>query len=443
MKPDGGSVGRLRGKSGPARLAASRCGAFWLKSIRAWRLTLDWTVLLYLVLPALWVAGGMYMDLLRHPPEWIGRLPVQTPVVVLGILMVRARLRTFAEYGDGLFLRSSGRWVRGMTMAGLVYTLAARLALSAAGAGVMLPLLSRASAWSLGAGAALALSAGLMGFVWAVVRDSAERRWHGLRRVLAVYGLRAAFFAAWIFAAAWGMRGAEPVVVAASIAVLAMTCAGLGWRRAGLSGAFAHELEAEQQAYADNVGWVLMDTEQAKRPPAGRRPWVLRKPRRLLKRRDEAARIAELWLRSTLRDAGLMRTLIQFTFLGIMAIWLSPFWLAGVAWIGMSALLIWWLNGVWGKWEMERYMALYDWREEVRSAAREIGRSLLLRPVALAWCAVFGLHAGWMYGGLWWLAVLLLPAIGFPLLSRINRAASAMFYSRRAGRQRPEVEKTT
>ncbi|MFD2330606.1 ABC transporter permease [Cohnella sp. GCM10020058] len=441
--PESGKVGRLRGKSGPARLAAGRCGSFWLKSLRAWRLTLDWTVLLYLVLPALWVAGGMYLDLLRHPPEWIGRLPAQTPVIVLAVLMVRARLRTFAEYGDGLFLRSSGRWVRGMTMSGLVYTLAARLAVSAAGAGLMLPLLSRATGWSFEAGAALALSAGLMGFVWTVVRDAAERRWHGLLRVLAVYGLRAAFVAAWMLAASWGMRGGDPVIVATAIAVLAVTSAGLGWRRLGRSGAFAHELESEQQAYADNVGWVLMDTEQAKRPPAGRRPWVLRKPRPLLKRRDEAARIAELWLRSMLRDAGLARTLIQFAFLGMLAIWLSPLWLAGVAWAGMSALLILWLNGWWGKWETERYMALYDWREELRGGARETGRSLLLRPIALTWCAILGMHAGWMYGGLWWLAVVLLPAMGSPLLNRMNRTASAMFAARGAGRQRPEVEKTT
>ncbi|SFA80479.1 Predicted ABC-type exoprotein transport system, permease component [Cohnella sp. OV330] len=440
MKPKGGRIGRLRGKSGPLRLIFMRSGAFWLKSIRAWRLTLDWTVLLYLVVPGLWVAGGMYQDLLRHPPEWIGRLPAQMPIAILAILMVRGRLRTFAEYGDGLFLRANGRWVKGMTLAGLAYTLAARMAVSAAGAGLMLPLMSRATGWSFGAGAALALSAGLMGFIWTVVRDASERRWQGVRRVLAVYGLRAAFIAAWVPAAAWGMRGEEPVVAAIGIAALIAIGIGLGWRRLNLSGTFAHELETEQRAYADNVGWVLMDTEQAKRPPAGRRPWVLRKPRPLLKRRDEASRIAELWLRAMLREAESMRLLFQFASLGMAAIWLSPLWLGAIAWFGMCALLLLWLNGLWAKWETARYMALYDWREELRGEAREIGRSLLLRPIALAWCAILGLHAGWMYGGPWWLAIAALPAACYPLLSRINRAASSMFAARRAGRARPDAE---
>ncbi|MDG0792592.1 ABC transporter permease [Cohnella ginsengisoli] len=442
MKPEGDRVGRLRGKSGPLRLICMRCGAFWLKSIRAWRLTLDWTVLLYIVLPGLWIAGGMYQDLLRHPPDWIGRLPGQMPVAILAILMVRGRLRTFAEHGDGLFLRASGGWVRMMTKAGLAYTLAARLAVSAAGAGFMLPLMSRATGWSFEEGAALALSAGLMGFVWTLVRDAAERRLQGVRRLLAVYGLRAAFIAGWVPAAAWMMIGDEPLPAATVIGALIVGGAWLGWRRLHRTGTFTQELEAEQRAYGDNVGWVLKETEQAKRPPAGRRPWVLRKPRPLLKRRDEAARIAELWLRAMLRESEWMRLLLQFASLGMAAIWLSPLWLAAIAWLGMCTLLLLWLNGLWGKWETERYMALYDWRRELRSEAREIGRSLILRPVALTWCAILGLHAGWTYGGLWWLEVALLPAAGYLLLSRINRAASSMLAARRAGRGRPDAEES-
>lgn len=439
MKPAGGRIGRLRGKSGPARLFIMRCGAFWLKSIRAWRLTLDWTVVLYLVVPGLWVAGGMYLDLLRHPPDWIARLPIQTPIVVLAILMLRARLRTFAESGDGLFLRASGRWVRGMTTAGLVYTLTARLAVSAASAGLMLPLMAHATGWSFAAGAALAAAAGLMGFFWTLVRDAAERRWQGVRRVLAVNGLRAAFIAAWVLVAAWGMRDAGQAAAAAAVAALVLACIGLAWRRLQRSGTFAQELEAENSAYGDNVGWVLIDTEQAKRPPAGRRPWVLRKPKPLLKRRDESSRIAELWLRAMLREAAQMRLLLQLFSLGSAAIWLSPVWLGAIAWIGMCGLLLFWLNGLWSRWQTERYMALYDWREELRTSAQEIARSLLLRPVGLAWCAVLGVHAGWLYGGLWWLAALLLPAAGYLMLARINRAATVMLGARRDRRAKSDA----
>ncbi|CAI6065486.1 ABC transporter permease [Cohnella sp. JJ-181] len=441
--PAGSLIARLHGKYSPMRLVLLRCGAFWLKSVRAWRLTLDWTVVLYLVLPALWVIGGMYADLLRHPPAWIDRVPAQTPTAILALLMVRARLRTFAERGDGLFLRSSGRWVRRMTAAGLTYTLAARLAVSFAAAGLLLPLLAHSAGWSLGSGAALALSAGLSGFVWTAIRDAAERRWQGLRRVAALLALRAAFMTAWVSSAAWALSRNDPVVAVVAIATLAAACIGLGWRRLGVSGTFAHELEAEQRAYGENVGWVLIDTEQAKMPPAGRRPWVLRRPKPLLRRRDEPLRIAELWLRSLLREWETARTLLYFAFLGMIALWLSPLWLAAIAWTGMCGLLLLWLNGLWGRWRGERYMALFEWRDDVRDASGAIGRLLLLRAIGLAWCVVIGTHAGWMYGGLWWLAVALLPAAGYLLLGWINGAATSVLALRLAGKSRSDAGDAT
>lgn len=438
MKPARSFAGSLRGKSGALRLALWRCGVFWRKSVNAWRLTVDWTVVLYLVLPALWVVGGMYTELLQHPPAWISRVPEFAPAAILAVLMVRARLRTFAEHGDGLFLRSSGRWVKGMTAAGLAYTMTARLAVAGAATALMLPPLSATTGWGFGQGAVLAVSAGLMGFVWTCVRDATERRWLGVRRVLAVNALRVVFFAAWVPAARWLVRWDEPAATVVIIAALAMCCVMMGRRRTRTTGTFAHELEAERQAYADNVGWVLMDTEKAPTPPAGRRPWVLRNPRPLLKRRSEPARIAELWLRSLLRDAAQMTTLLRFAWLGVAALWLPPLWLAAIAWIGMIALLVLWLDGLWGRWLIARYMALFDWHQEIRSDAGDVGRLLLLRPFGMAWCAVIGLHAGWMLGGLWWSAAALLPAVGYPLLGWINAAASKALAVRAARTSRTD-----
>jgi len=443
MKPGGGLTGSLRRSGSPIRLALSRCFVFWRKSASAWRMTLDWTVVLYLVLPALWVAGGMYADLFRHPPDWLGRVPEWAPAAILAVLMVRARLRTFAEYGDGLFLRASGKWVRGMAATGLAYTMAARLAVAGVATALLLPPLAATAGWGFGQGALLAAAAGFMGFVWTCARDAAERRWLGARRVLAVNALRAAFIAAWIPAARWLVGGDEPAAAVAFNAALAACSALLGWRRTMVSGTFAHELEAERQAYADNVGWVLMDTEKAPTPPAGRRPWVLRNPRPLLKRRSEPARIAELWLRSLLRDGAQTATLLRFACLGITAVWLPPLWLAAIAWIGMIALLALWLDGLWDRWLSERYMALFGWQEDVRREAGDVGRLLLLRPVGLAWCAVIGLHVGWMHGGLWWSAAALLPAVGYPLLGWINAAASRTLAARASRSSRKDAGKAT
>lgn len=433
-------AGRSIGRSGPWRLALRRCWTFWSASANAWRLTLDWTVLLYLVLPGLWIVGGIYTDWLRHPPDWLARLPERTSAAALAALMLRARLRTFADPGDALFLRASRRWVAALTRAGLAYTLAARLAVAAAAGGLLLPLLPAEPAWRLADGAVFVLAAALMGFVWTLLRDRAERRWRGWRRAAAVYGGRVALFAAWLPAASIFKDGAASALAVYSVvAALAAAAVLLGLQRMRMQGMFEQELGAERRAYADNVGWVLTDTPKAPRPPASRRPVLLRRPGPLLRKRDPASRIAELWLRSMARDGDMMKNLIYYTLLGVAAVWLSPPWLAALAWFGMGALLLWWLNGQWELWVGERYMSLFEWGEETKRMAGSVGRQLLLRPAALLWSAAIGLHAGWLYGGLWWLAAVVLPAVCYPLLGRMSGAISALSM-RRAARREPREQ---
>lgn len=411
-----------RGRGGgPWLLTLRRCGVFWRDSVRSWRLTLDWTVLLYIALPVLWIAGGIYTDWLRHPPDWVARLPERTVPALLALLMLRARLRTFADPGDALFMRTSRRWVAAMTRFGLLYTLAARLAIAAAVSGLLLPLLSSAQAWTPGAGACLAAAAGLAGFVWTLARDMAERRWRGWRRLLALYALRLGALAVWLPASMLFAPGASPAAAWSVFVPLAAVAAALAVRRTAVRGAFEQELAAERQAYADNVGWVLSDLPKPPKPPSAKRPFLLRKPGPLLRNRSAEARIAELWLKSAVRDGDMMKTVLYFAVLGVVAVWLTPLWLAVAVWIALGALLLWWLNSQWRQWFSARYMTLFDWAHCKKGDAVAIGRLRLVQPIGLLWSLVTGLHAGLMNGGGWqWALVLVLPAACYALLGWLN-----------------------
>ncbi|MBB6673261.1 ABC transporter permease [Cohnella nanjingensis] len=425
----------------PMLLTLERIVSFWRKVWKGWRLVLDWTVLLYIVLPALWIGGGIYTESMRQPPPWVDMIPATTPILVLAVTLLRGRLRTFAEPGDGLFLRNNRSWTARMIAVGFFYTLAARLLTALTVTAVMLPLATSRLGWTDGQCLILAVSSALLGFVWTLARDRVERRWTGWRRTVANATARIAVLAGWGFGTGLLFQAGRPLLYAD--AVLVPLAIWLAWRRLSASGAFAHEVDVERDAYAACVRWILMEAGEVVNPPSTKRPLLFPKSGRLFRRREARQRVAELWLRATLRDPSMVRSLLVLTGAGSAAVWLSPAWLAVIAWVGMVALTILWLHGQWNQWVTERYIALFDWRDETLHKGEESGRMGIGLPIAAFWGLLVGLRFGIQHGGYGWLAAIAAPAAGWAIAWFANARATDWYGMRARVKAQLEAARRT
>lgn len=417
----------------PLPLSVSRMAGFWRDVWKSWRLVFDWTVLLYLALPGVFVFANMYRDAWEHTPGWFELVSSQTVFALLGLLMLRARLRTFADSGDGLFLRRNARWTRTLLAAGIAYTFAARLLLSAAALVLLIPALSIRLHWSAAEGLYTAFASALLGFVWALLRDRIERRRSGWHRINALWLARAVLMAAWI--ALMLLASQSAAAHNAAIALLLVASVLLVWRRTKAKGTFLQEVATESEAYQACVRLLLKYSVGIRSKPKGRKPLLSFAGRRLFRERDLMRRTAELGVKAGLRENGHVSTLLQLAALGGIALLLIPFWLGLPIWLALGALAQLWIHGQWRQWESERYVAMLPWSSESLRTAETAGRMIFFLPIFEWWSLTLGIKGGLMYGGLGWLAVPALLALGWPLGRYMNLAATRIWtiLSRRRG----------
>nr|WP_245347371.1 ABC transporter permease [Cohnella lubricantis] len=413
----------------PLPLAAARIASFWTDVWKSWRLVFDWTVIVYLALPGIFVFANMYRDAWEHTPGWFELMRPQIVYALLGLLMLGARLRTFADPGDGLILRRNARWTGTLYAAGVAYTLAARLLMSASALVLLIPILTIRLHWSLEEGLFTAAASSLFGFVWALIRDGIERRRAGWGRIALLWFIRALLLASWVAFMTWTASTGDAARYAPHVLLLAASAL-LVWRRAKAKGTFLQEILAENEAYQACVQFLLKNSAGIRSMPKGRRPLLSFAGRRLFRERDVTRRIAELGVKAGLRESGNIRTLLQMTAAGAAALLLIPFGLGLFVWLALGALSLFWVHWQWGHWREERYVSMLPLSFESLQRAENVGRLVYCRPLFGLWGVILGVKAGLTYGSWGWLAVPVLLAVSWPLANYMNRAATRIWKRR-------------
>ena len=368
----------------------------------------------YIVAPFLWIGGNLYAEFWREPPAWALEMPPAVPsaMLALAVAVFTAGLRTFAEPGDGLFLRRNRAWTRRMIGIGMLYTFTAKLSVTLIFSALLLPYHLMLVRWP----ACLLLwhAAGLVfgGYLLALVRDAVSRRWSGWRRRIA----RIAVVFIWAAVWGWTVTAAEGslAVMPAALALLALGGAALSALRLRAQGTLLHEVETERNAYSASIRWMLVDAPPVRSLPRGRRPLVLRGSRPLLP--GTAAphrRLADLWLKSQIRRFETVRIYSALFGLGLAAIAQTPLWLSALVWPALGGLLISWLHRLVVQWYDEPYMKMFPWSEDLAKRSADAARAAAGAPAFALWGLAVGVKAGLLYGGFVWLAALAAPAVGW------------------------------
>lgn len=395
----------------PVRLLLSRIVRFLREQYRIWGTALDWTVLLYIAVPGLWMLGGLWLEMLREPPDWLAAIPAELAPPLLALLLFKGRLRTFREEADVLTLLQRGSWIRTLKLGGAVYTLLAMAISTALTFALLLPWLRLHGAFDAGGLALWAAFTLACRLLAAAARRLVDSLLRGRKRGAAHVALAAALVAlyAGVVPASDGRAGMLGACTAAAFAGGAAAVGAL----LRLRGGHEADLRAELRARTAAAGLLVSAAGVERKPePIFRRPLLFPRSGRILRASDPGAVLAEMRIKSFLRRSpvpGFRLVAVPTVALAAVPDRLAPL-LAAI----LMAMIASWLQRDFREWMDEPYLAQFRWKEaDVRRGA-SLSRFGLMLPAA-AW---FAGVAGWRLAG--WAGLAAAVPLGICLWVMIN-----------------------
>ncbi|MBO9606521.1 MAG: ABC transporter permease [Paenibacillaceae bacterium] len=386
-----------------------RVADFWRFQLAVARLVVDWTVALYVIVPALAAGVYQYAKLWRDDPAWMAHVPLALLIAVLYRFATAGTVRLFVEDGDQLFLLQRPVWQRGVMSRGIGYTAVMHGLLSIAAVALLAPLLYQHYGWPLVRIAALLL------FLWpfrvaaALVVQLLSARFAGWRYWLR-YALLQPVFALLFAPAAVGLSRWPLALVLAGLLAAALAVR-LARVRLRLRGAFFQDADNERRQRLRLAGIVLRQFVEKKPRSRRKRPLLWRSSNRLFRKRTPANGLAEAIVKSFFRSRAQMGVLLRLLPLGVAALSLPflPLWVKGVVWFGFALLLGYWLRSYWQEMARGEFVGMFRWRQADKHAAAQKAIGAMLLPVFLPMSAAIGISS------LPWFGVFVTLAAGWAL----------------------------
>jgi ABC-2 type transport system permease protein len=399
----------------PGRLLLSRIARFWREQFRIWRTAFDWTVLLYLVVPGLWMLGGLWLEMLREPPAWLTALPPELAVALFALLLFAGRLRTFLEDADALVLLQRRNWIRTLKIGGAVYTLAVTAVSTALAFAALLPWLRLHDAFDAGGLVLWAVLTAACRSLAAAARRLVASLLGGWKRWAAHIALSLALIAyyAWAIFAADGSAGWLGACAAPAFAGWAAAVGFLARMRGG----YETDLRAELRARTASAGLLVSAAGIEHKPaPEWKRPIVFPRSGRILRASDPGAVLAEMRIKAFLRQFRRLGQGFQIIAVSAVALISVPGWVSPVLAAVLMALVASWLQRDWREWMDEPFVSQFRWEEAAVRRGATLSRFWIMLPAAVWFAGV----AGWRFAG--WLGALAGVPAGVGLWALINAA---------------------
>lgn len=392
----------------PLQLFGRRLRANALFQYKLVRMAVDWTVALYLVIPAIGIAGYHYVLWLREPPAWLAAVPVTAFVALLFLFACSGGWRWYAEDADQLVLLPSRRWLARMRLLALAWGVLAHAASTLALAALLLPL-QRALPLPPQTAAWLFAAAGLLRLNLALARQwlrLTRERWWQRAFGSALLAAPAALALAGVRVAAGAAGGAALCAGGALVLGALWLCQARARLRARV-GTFAREIELEREAKLRLARLLLSGFLDKPRRSVRSRPYAFRRSQLLFRYRSPISGLSEVLLKSFIRSPAQLRLYATFTAAlcaGIALVPSAP--VRTVVWLASAFLLSYWMKQ-YGKEAMTApFVTMFPWRDRTRIGTLRKCTHLLTVPGFLLISLVYGYTVGA------WLGIVLLAILG-------------------------------
>lgn len=366
------------------------------------RTAVDWTVLLYILIPGGLLGGRFYYGFWNGElPGWFSGVPFIMVLSLLAVLLATGGIVLLLQEGDSLFLRQRQSWISTIITGGVVYSLAVTTLKVAAVFALLLPFLVRgyglspAAVWGL---LALTLTCAwavkLLGHLVKVQRQGFRRRLWLILAVAVPCGvyLRLALF--------WKD---SPVLLLSAAAVYAAVTALAFRSRLRLRGTFMNDVR-EDYKQRMRIAALLLRSVLDKPRPTRYKPWIFCKSQPLLASREPESRFAASAVKALLRNPAHLKLYLSFTGVALIAVLISPVVLKWLLFAVLTSLMAFWLSSFWLLFSGDDYIGILPFSKVQKADAGTKAMPILLMPFAVLCAAAVCIPA---YG--WWGLLLFLP----------------------------------
>lgn len=347
----------------------------------------DWTVWLYIIVPALFIFSGLYIELWTKLPEWSYVMRWELIIVAVSSMMLYFQVHIGVEEADRLVLLQHRDWHMKLKRYGYAYSVILLLVRLLLVMGLLLPFIKGTTDLS---NEQLLLLLGysvIAGMTMLTINHYFNKSGAWWRKMLRTMQRTFIVGIIYVLPAALYMLGflTMPYMLVAT-GVLFFVLIVLIYHFMTKSFNYGQQLEQEQEKRARFTGMLLSQVEeQTQSTKRLKKPWIFRSSQRLFKSTDQRFVVTELRIKAMLRSKQLLQAWIILIAVGSYAIFLvggSGGWavVVGIYYLQRFALKL-----QWDEWVKRDYLSLYI-KEQL--AGYKLSQNILSIPALIIWIVI-------------------------------------------------------
>lgn len=302
------------------QLFKKRCFHNFRFQIRAWRMGIDWTVLLYLLVPAVIVAIAVYRSWWVELPKWMEMLPFEGFLFLFYVFSWMGSVRLFIEEADELFLLQNRAFYQSLRRWGMLYSGVKQIALTGLFFTVFLPYFMTfhfLNVQLLQLFVVLAMWKTVLLFIKDVCYYLVIKRWVRIGVFICLF--IAGYFIFSFFTSRFYLH---PIFIIFLFIVSFML---FRWKTNTIVH-FYSEVVREYDAKFQIVKLMLTSSGAIEKPKTKRRkkPWIFRRSQRLFSRRELDTVMLEQYIKIWLRKPQQLFSYFRFIGVSTVALFLFP-----------------------------------------------------------------------------------------------------------------------
>ncbi|MDQ0176890.1 ABC transporter permease [Bacillus chungangensis] len=369
------------------RLFFQRNKQEWKYQYRAIMSIFDWTIILYILVPALFFSGLVYRSWWLETPQWAEGLPVAFLFVLLFLLLWNGHFRTYIKDADRIYLLKKEALFIGLKKYGIRFHYIFEIMIAALLIAIIAPIWMKG--FSMSVGSLLLLGATWLAHKWLIM--SIKRKWIIFPVKWKRFGFQ--FAVIFILMITWGVSYyaiiLQQIWLLASLSFVQMMLSFYLMKKSYTSvDTFEEDLVIEEQEHVKYIQFIFtfsFEIEKAGKAPSRRSPRLFANSRHIFKNRTPRNAFIEMFIKVMLRNRKYFLSYLQL--LGVtnaVVLLLPPIWMKILLSLGSLFMLRMWIALMWSK-VMVHHPILLKYRNHPASGeSRKFVVIVMMVPFALS-----------------------------------------------------------